>query len=395
MAPLRQFGSPLMDAVQPMPFPVMQSMLDDAFQDGTRNYWKSTFVKALDDDAIDTLVGHANRMTSPLSAVVVEFYAGAASAVGPAETAFAQRQAEYDIGFMAQWTDPAEDATHTAWARAAWDAMRPFSSGGFLPELPVRESRTSSVPPSAATTTASPSSSGNTTRPTSSASTRTSRRPPDQPFGGGGLDNHSRTWDFRIRKIIPNMEFRAGRQPHLRLAERLRHSARSAAGRSTIWPRSPGVSRATLSRLENAEVSPTTDVLGRLCVMAHGLSLTRLLAPVEADFAPVVRREAQPLWRDDTAGFLRRAVSPPAGPLAAEIIEGTLRPGAHLAYAAPPVPGQEHHLLLLEGRLVVTLDGRCHALEPGDCLRYRLAGPSAFAADAEAGARYVLVLVGA
>jgi FAD/FMN-containing dehydrogenase len=132
VAPLRQFGSPLMDAVQPMPFPVMQSMLDDAFQDGTRNYWKSTFVKALDDDAIDTLVGHANRMTSPLSAVVVEFYAGAASAVGPAETAFAQRQAEYDIGFMAQWTDPAEDATHTAWARAAWDAMQPFSSGGFL-----------------------------------------------------------------------------------------------------------------------------------------------------------------------------------------------------------------------------------------------------------------------
>ncbi len=132
VAPLRQFGSPLMDAVQPMPFPTMQSLLDGAFPNGTRNYWKSTFIKALDDDAIDTVVDHANRMASPLSAVVVEFYAGAASAVGPAETAFAQRQAEYDIGFMAQWTDPAEDAAHTAWARDAWDAMQPFSSGGFL-----------------------------------------------------------------------------------------------------------------------------------------------------------------------------------------------------------------------------------------------------------------------
>lgn len=179
-----------------------------------------------------------------------------------------------------------------------------------------------------------------------------------------------------------------------RLAERLRQLRQERGWTLDHLAALAGVSRATLSRLENAEVSPTTDVLGRLCV-AHGLSLTRLLAPVEADFAPVVRREAQPLWRDDEAGFLRRAVSPPAGPLAAEIIEGTLRPGADLAYAAPPVPGQEHHLVLLEGRLVVTLDGRCHALEPGDCLRYRLAGPSAFAADAEAGARYVLVLVGA
>lgn len=132
VAPLRQFGSPLMDAVQPMPFPAMQSMLDDAFKDGTRNYWKSTFVRTLDDDAIDTIVEHANRMTSPLSAVVVELYAGAASAVGAADTAFAQRQAEYDIGFMAQWTDPAEDTAHVAWARDAWDAMQPFSSGGFL-----------------------------------------------------------------------------------------------------------------------------------------------------------------------------------------------------------------------------------------------------------------------
>ncbi len=140
IAPLRQFGSPLADAVQPMPFPAMQKLLDDAFPDGTRNYWKSTFIKALGDDAIDTLVEHAGRMASPLSAIAVEFYAGAASRIGPAETAFAQRQAEYDIGFMAQWTDPAEDAAHTAWARAASDAMQPFSSGGYLLNFLAEES---------------------------------------------------------------------------------------------------------------------------------------------------------------------------------------------------------------------------------------------------------------
>jgi FAD/FMN-containing dehydrogenase len=49
-----------------------------------------------------------------------------------ADSAFAQRQAEYDVGFMAQWADPAEDEEHIAWTRAAWDATRPYSSGGYL-----------------------------------------------------------------------------------------------------------------------------------------------------------------------------------------------------------------------------------------------------------------------
>ena len=132
LKPLRSFGPPLLDAVQPMPFPSMQKLLDDAFPDGTYNYWKSTFVKELSDAAIDLIVAHADRALSPLTAVVVEFYAGAANRVGDADTAFAQRRAEYDVGIMAQWTDPSEAATHTAWARAFSDALQPHSSNAWL-----------------------------------------------------------------------------------------------------------------------------------------------------------------------------------------------------------------------------------------------------------------------
>ncbi len=132
LRPLREFGSPLMDAVQPMPLPTMQKLLDGAFPDGTYNYWKSTFVSALSDEVVDLIVEHANRMRSPLSAVVVEFYGGAAGRVGTSETAFAQRQAQYDVGFMAQWTDPAEADTHVAWARAMADALDAYSSGRYL-----------------------------------------------------------------------------------------------------------------------------------------------------------------------------------------------------------------------------------------------------------------------
>lgn len=132
LKPLREFGTPVLDAVQPLPFPVMQRLLDDAFPDGTQNYWKSTFIKELSDEAIDVIVEHANKMRSPLSAVVIEFYGGAAGRIGDSETAFCQRQAEYDIGIMAQWKDPAEHETHVGWARDMSEALAPFSSGGYL-----------------------------------------------------------------------------------------------------------------------------------------------------------------------------------------------------------------------------------------------------------------------
>jgi FAD/FMN-containing dehydrogenase len=140
LAPLRKFGEPMVDAVQQLPFPQMQQVLDGAFPDGMRNYWKSTFLKELSDAAIETIVAQGNRMRSPLSSIVVEFYGGAAGRVGPAESAFAQRQAEYDVGFMAQWADAAEDEEHMAWARGAWEAMRPYSSGGYLLNFLAEES---------------------------------------------------------------------------------------------------------------------------------------------------------------------------------------------------------------------------------------------------------------
>jgi FAD binding domain/Berberine and berberine like len=127
--PLRAFGSPMLDEIQPMPFPQMQTLLDAAFPDGNQNYWKSTFLRELSDDAIAVLVEHANRATSPLTGVTIEFYGGAASRAGVSESAFAQRQAQYDLAILAQWVDPGESQRHIGWARGLADLMRPFSSG--------------------------------------------------------------------------------------------------------------------------------------------------------------------------------------------------------------------------------------------------------------------------
>src|SRR5579871_6000486 len=79
--------------------------------------------------------------------------------------------------------------------------------------------------------------------------------------------------------------------------------------------RRSSVSRATLSRLENAEVSPTASVLGKLC-SAYGLTMSRLMHMVEDDFVSLIRRDVQAVWIDPSIGFRRRQVSPPAQTLA-------------------------------------------------------------------------------
>ncbi len=153
-----------------------------------------------------------------------------------------------------------------------------------------------------------------------------------------------------------------------------------------------GISRATLSRMEKGDVSPTAETLGRLCA-AYGLPMSRLLMMVEDSFDPKVPFERQPEWRDPETGFTRRSVSPPAAGLSGEVMEGHLPPGTVITYDTPPKPGQEHHLIMLDGVLTLTVDDTGHTLSGGDCLRYHLSGPTRFETGPSRGARYLLVLI--
>ena len=132
LQPLRKFGSPILDGIQAMPFPVMQSLLSPSFPDGKHNYWKSTLQHELPDDAIAAIVEHSNRLSSPLSFVVLEYYGGAAGRVPSDATAFPHRSLPWDILFCAQWTDPVQTNMHREWARSGEEILRPFSQNAHL-----------------------------------------------------------------------------------------------------------------------------------------------------------------------------------------------------------------------------------------------------------------------
>ncbi|MGC4054813.1 MAG: XRE family transcriptional regulator [Paludibaculum sp.] len=153
-----------------------------------------------------------------------------------------------------------------------------------------------------------------------------------------------------------------------------------------------GISRASLSRLERLELSPTAAMLGRLC-SAFGWTLSRLMADVETRTANLVPVSSQTEWRDPESGYRRRAVSPPAPGLRGELVEVRIPVGATVSFDTAPVHGLEHHLWMLDGSLRLEVDSSVFELRPGDCLRYVLTGPTRFHCAGRREARYLIAMV--
>jgi transcriptional regulator with XRE-family HTH domain len=177
--------------------------------------------------------------------------------------------------------------------------------------------------------------------------------------------------------------------PEDRLAARLAGLRQEQGWSLDVLAERSGISRATLSRIERGDTSPTAALLGRLC-SAYGRTMSRLLAEIETDAPRLIRHKDQMLWVDPETGFRRRSVSPPAHGFTGDLMEGELPAGASIAYAAPPVAGIEQHVWMLIGRLDLTVDGVVHRLEAGDCLRYRLFGPTRFLCPGPHAAHYVI-----
>ena len=128
LRPLRQFGAPVLDGIQVMPYTGMQGLFGPAFPWNNRNYWKSSYLRAFPDAAVDTVVEYANKSQSARSVIVIEYYGGAVSRVAADATAFAHRDANFNLLILGQWQEAAEDALHVQWVRDGWQALTPWTS---------------------------------------------------------------------------------------------------------------------------------------------------------------------------------------------------------------------------------------------------------------------------
>jgi FAD/FMN-containing dehydrogenase len=126
LAPARQFGRPIADAVGPMPYHVRQTLIDDPLaKHGLHRYWRSAFTEHLSDELIDRMVTGAANFSSPLSLLGLFYVHGAAARVPATATAFSARRPLWDFDIIGQWSDPVESSGHIAWVRALWDRLEP------------------------------------------------------------------------------------------------------------------------------------------------------------------------------------------------------------------------------------------------------------------------------
>ena len=129
MRPLREFGPPAADMVQPMPYLAVQQLLDPANQKGHQNYWSADFFGELSDEGVDVLVEHATKPVSPLSQVILIPMGGAIGRVDEDASAFGQRDAQWNIHYLSMWPDPADAEQNIAFTREIASAMKPWTTG--------------------------------------------------------------------------------------------------------------------------------------------------------------------------------------------------------------------------------------------------------------------------
>ncbi|HWM09454.1 MAG TPA: FAD-binding oxidoreductase [Solirubrobacteraceae bacterium] len=127
--------APAVDAVQPMPYCAVQSMMDKTHPEGLRDYYRAAFLDELTDAAVDTIVAGAENAPSTLSAVLLQPLGGAFGRVGEMDTALGHRDAAWGIQVLAQWLEPERDTTNRNWVRALTDALAPWARPAGFPNF--------------------------------------------------------------------------------------------------------------------------------------------------------------------------------------------------------------------------------------------------------------------
>jgi transcriptional regulator with XRE-family HTH domain len=175
-----------------------------------------------------------------------------------------------------------------------------------------------------------------------------------------------------------------------RIARRLRLE-RDARGWSLadLAERS-GVSKATISKIEREEVSPTAVILVRLAG-AFDLTFAGLLLRAEGEGQRLSRSVDQPVWRDPETGYSRKQVfCRPDHPL--EVVQVELPAGQRVVLPASSYAHIRQAIWVLAGDLVILEGGERHVLGAGDCLGFGPPSEVTLANESAAPCTYLVVL---
>jgi FAD/FMN-containing dehydrogenase len=127
--PFRELAAPIADLLGPMPYNVIQTLVDPLWGKGIQSYFKATNLAGLDDALIDNLVALHAQVPGPQAEIHVHQMGGAVARVTEDATAFPERSMPFVVNCVTGWHDPSLADAHIAWARSVIDVATPSSTG--------------------------------------------------------------------------------------------------------------------------------------------------------------------------------------------------------------------------------------------------------------------------
>jgi FAD/FMN-containing dehydrogenase len=139
LEPLRAFRKPAFEFFVPMPFPMLQGMFDGLYPPGHQWYWKADFFNELTDEAIAKHVEHGSLMPTMQSSMHLYPVNGAAHRVGPNDTPWSYRSANWSQVIVGVDPDPDKKDIIKDWAQNYYDALHPYGAGGAYVNFMMEE----------------------------------------------------------------------------------------------------------------------------------------------------------------------------------------------------------------------------------------------------------------
>jgi FAD/FMN-containing dehydrogenase len=147
VAPLRSLGEPAVDAIVRKSYSDVNAQFDFGFPDGALNYWKSSFLKNLSNEAIEIMVADFAQAPSRMTVLLIEDLHGQITRVPVDATAIPHRAKGFNLLIPSVWTDPADTEQNVEWTRRAFENLRPFfASGRYVNYLDDDEAHVGSDP---------------------------------------------------------------------------------------------------------------------------------------------------------------------------------------------------------------------------------------------------------
>ena len=140
MAPLLDaLPKPLLHGPAPMPHPAIQGAFDAVYPAGDQWYWRADFVKDIPDEAIEIHAKFGPEMPTWKCTMHLYPIDGAAHDVGPSDTAWSYRDANYGAVFAGVDPDPANVDAIRRWSVDYQEALHPYSAGGAYVNMMMDE----------------------------------------------------------------------------------------------------------------------------------------------------------------------------------------------------------------------------------------------------------------